>query len=204
MRKAKLEKGRWIATLLVAAMAGGVAVAQEVKDLTSSDPTEEQLIEILKPKMNPDDLGEARGIGVAHQRAKCTLRRPDGSRGIGLLKPISDVAAIRILFAYNSSEILQEASRALDTLGKALASTRLAPSCFQIKGHTDSAGSDTYNDRLSQRRAEAVVHYLSAHFNIEPDRLDAIGLGKHHPIADNSTDEGRSHNRRVEIVNVGS
>lgn len=201
MRESKLDKNRWVATLLVAAVTGGVAVAQEVKDLTNGDPTEEQLIEILKPKVDPDGV---RGIGVAKQRAKCTLRRPDGSRGIGLLKPISDVAAIRVLFAYNSSEILPEAGHALDALGKALASTTLAPSCFQIKGHTDSLGSEPYNDRLSQRRATAVVHYLSTHFSIEPDRLDAVGLGKRHPIADNSTEEGRSHNRRVEIVNVGS
>lgn len=204
MRGRKFRQNHLTTILLVAAVTAGGAVAQDVKDLTGSDPTEEQLIDILKPKADLDGLGDARGIGVAHPRAKCTLRRPDGSRGIGLLKPISDVAAIRILFAYNSSQILPEAGHALDTLGKALASKTLAPSCFQIKGHTDSVGSDTYNDLLSQRRAEAVVHYLSTHFTIDPDRLDAIGLGKRHPIADNSTEEGRSHNRRVEIVNVGS
>jgi outer membrane protein OmpA-like peptidoglycan-associated protein len=196
-------KNPWLATLLAATVTAGAAVAQEVKDLTGNDPTEEQLIEILKPKEGLDGLGDARGVGIAPPRAKCTLKRPDGSRGVGL-KPISDVAAIRILFAFNSAEVLPEAGRALDTLGRALASQALAPSCFQIKGHTDSIGSDSYNDRLSQRRAEVVVQYLSTHFNIEPDRLDAIGLGKRHPIADNSTEEGRSHNRRVEIVNVGS
>jgi outer membrane protein OmpA-like peptidoglycan-associated protein len=186
---------------LIAAATCSPVIAQQVSDPTSSDPTAEQLIEALKPKTDPDGLGEARGIGVAH-RAKCTLRRPSGARGIGL-KPISDAVTLRkIQFAYNSAEILPEAKHTLDELGKALASNALAPSCFQIKGHTDGIGSDVYNDRLSQKRAEAVVYYLTTHFNIEPDRLDAVGFGKHHPIADNSTEEGRSHNRRVEIVNV--
>ncbi|HSS49997.1 MAG TPA: OmpA family protein [Thermoanaerobaculia bacterium] len=199
----KQNRRPWIAALLLAAAAAGSGMAQEVKDLTSSDPTEEQLIEILKPKAEADGV---RGIGVtAKPRAKCSLKQTGGTRGIGVsLKPISDVAAIHIQFAFNSAEIAAEASTALDRLGKALTSPMLSPSCFQIKGHTDSIGSDRYNDRLSQRRAEAVLRYLTTHFTIEPDRLDAIGLGKNQPIADNSTDEGRSKNRRVEIVNVSS
>jgi outer membrane protein OmpA-like peptidoglycan-associated protein len=190
-----------IAAILLAATAVGPGIAQEVRDLTSSDPTEEQLIEVLKPKTEADGV---RGIGLAVKpRPKCTLKQTGGTRGIGL-KPISDVAAIRIQFAFNSAELRPEASIALDRLGKALTSPTLAPSCFQIKGHTDGVGSDSYNDRLSQRRAEAVRLYLTTHFSIEPERLDAVGLGKHQPIADNSTDEGRSKNRRVEIVNVSS
>lgn len=192
-----------IAALLLAAAVAGPAMAQEVKDLTSSDPTAEQLIEILKPKDEADGI---RGIGVTIKpRMKCSLKRTGGTRGIGVsLKPISDVAAIHIQFAFNSAEIAPEASIALDQLGRALTSPTLSPSCFQIKGHTDGVGSDTYNDQLSQRRAEAVRRYLTTHFSVEADRLDAVGLGKHQPIADNSTGEGRSKNRRVEVVNVSS
>ena len=200
MRDRKTQRTRWISTLLIAAAAGGLAAAQEVKDLTRSDPTEEQLIAILQPKEEADG---ARGIGMAQPRPKCIINREEGGRGIGY-HPLSDVAAIRVGFDYDSAEILPEAIPALDTLGRALTSPRLASSCFQIKGHTDGIGSDTYNDRLSQRRAEAVRQYLATHFDIEPDRLDALGLGKTQPIDDNATPEGRSHNRRVEIVNVGS
>src|SRR5438270_559631 len=103
MRESKRRKNRWIAALLMAVATGSASVAQEVRDLTASDPTEQQLIEILKPKA--DDLDNARGIGVARPRTKCTLKGPGGSRGIGL-KPLSDVAAIRVRFAYNSAEIL--------------------------------------------------------------------------------------------------
>jgi outer membrane protein OmpA-like peptidoglycan-associated protein len=202
MRSSKQGRNRWVAIVLVAATASGRAVSQEVRDLTNSDPTEEQLIEILKPKTDPNDLGGARGFGVK-ERVKCSLRDTGGTRKVGL-KPLSDVAAIRVHFAFNSTAILPEASRALDTLGKALASQALASSCFQIKGHTDSVGSDSYNDRLSQERAAAVVRYLSTHFGIGSDRLESVGFGERLPLADNSSEEGRSKNRRVEIVNVGS
>ena len=197
----KTLRSCWISTLLITAAAGGLAAAQEVKDLTRSNPTEDQLIAILQPKQTEED--GARGIGMAQPRPKCIIRREEGGRGIGY-HPISDVAAIRVGFDYDSAEILPEAMPALDILGRALTSPRLASSCFQIKGHTDSIGSDSYNDQLSQRRAEAVRQYLATHFDIEPDRLDALGLGKTQPIDDNATPEGRSHNRRVEIVNVGS
>jgi outer membrane protein OmpA-like peptidoglycan-associated protein len=185
--------------LATAAVATAVA-AQEVKDLTASDPTEEQLITILQPKEEADGV---RGLTRAQPRAKCSLKHEEGSRGL-TYQPISDIAAIRVGFAYDSAEILPAAIPALDTLGRALTHPKLSASCFQIMGHTDSTGSDTYNDRLSQRRAEAVRRYLATHFNIEPNRLDALGLGKNQPIDDNATPEGRSHNRRVEVVNVGS
>lgn len=202
MHEKKTRGRRWLVTVLIAAAAGSGAAAQEVRDFTSSDPTEEQLIEILKPKAELDDLGGARGIGMA-PRPKCNIKKAGGSRGIGL-KPISDVAAIRVHFAYNSVEILPDARTSLDTLGKALASRTLSASCFQIMGHTDSMGSGSYNDRLSHRRAEAVVRYLTEHFGIEAERLDAVGFGESKPLADNSTEAGRGKNRRVEIANVGS
>src|SRR6185295_9866236 len=176
MHDSKLQRNCWIAIVLIAA-AGGSAVSQEVRDLTSIDPTEEELIEILKPKAELDDLGSARGLGVK-VRAKCSLKNAGRSRGLGL-KPISDVAAIQVRFAFNSVAILPEASHNLDILGKALTSQTLAPSCFQIKGHTDNVGSDAYNDRLSQDRAAAVVRYLTTHFGVDPDRLDAVGFGEH-------------------------
>jgi len=193
---------RGLATALLALAAQGSAACQEVRDLTSADPTEEQLIEILKPKAELDALGGARGIGMA-QRQKCNLNRAGGSRGIGL-KPISDVAAIRVHFAYDSVEILPEARSILDTLGKALASKTLSASCFQVMGHTDSTGSDAYNDRLSQERAEAVVHYLEEHFGIETERLNAVGFGERKPLTENTSEAGRDRNRRVEIATVSS
>ena len=70
-------------------------------------------------------------------------------------------------------------------------------------GHTDSIGSDAYNQRLSVRRAEAIKAYLVSK-GIEKNRVYTEGKGKSQPIADNRTAEGRAKNRRVEIEVVGT
>lgn len=70
-------------------------------------------------------------------------------------------------------------------------------------GHTDSVGSDAYNQKLSVRRAEAVKAYLVSK-GIEKNRVYTEGKGEKQPIADNKTKEGRAKNRRVEIEVVGT
>ncbi len=70
-------------------------------------------------------------------------------------------------------------------------------------GHTDSVGSDTYNQRLSVRRSEAVKAYLVSK-GIERNRVYTEGKGEKQPVADNKTAEGRAKNRRVEIEVVGT
>ena len=70
---------------------------------------------------------------------------------------------------------------------------------FEVQGHCDNTGSASVNDKLSQERTEAIVARL-VQFGIAKDRLTAVGKGSREPIADNSTDEGRAKNRRVEFV----
>ena len=72
----------------------------------------------------------------------------------------------------------------------------------RVEGHTDSRGDDESNIRLSQRRAEAVVAFLIKS-GVDAERLEAVGFGELRPIASNDTNEGRSTNRRVELVIVG-
>lgn len=69
-----------------------------------------------------------------------------------------------------------------------------------LEGHTDSKGTDVYNEKLSQRRVDAIKAYLVEKFGIKADRLKAIGYGESKPIATNDTDEGRQLNRRVQAV----
>lgn len=69
-----------------------------------------------------------------------------------------------------------------------------------IEGHSDNVGDPDYNMGLSQRRAEAVVNYLVDNFGIDRSRLTAKGYGMTRPVADNSTDEGRQKNRRIEAI----
>ena len=68
-----------------------------------------------------------------------------------------------------------------------------------VEGYTDSIGSDAYNLRLSERRAQAVRDYL-IELGIKPSRITTKGYGKARPVASNETKEGRAENRRVEIL----
>jgi OOP family OmpA-OmpF porin len=68
----------------------------------------------------------------------------------------------------------------------------------QVAGYTDSVGTDEYNQGLSERRANAVLDYLSTH-GIDASRLTAVGFGESNPVADNATADGRAQNRRVEL-----
>lgn len=172
----------------------------EVHDLTDAELTEEQLIELLKPTA-PEPLRE-RGVAVSGGRPKCTVYRQQATRGIAVASASTPVA-IQVFFAYNSAELLPEAARNLDRLGKALASDVLGSSCFRIEGHTDSTGSDLFNRGLSERRAQTVVRYLASKFGLDPDRLLAVGYGEHSPMASNEDEAGRSRNRRVQVVNLG-
>lgn len=72
----------------------------------------------------------------------------------------------------------------------------------ELHGHTDSQGSDAYNQQLSMSRADAVRTALVTVHGIDPSRLKAIGYGEAKPIEDNDTSAGRERNRRVEIVNA--
>jgi outer membrane protein OmpA-like peptidoglycan-associated protein len=89
-----------------------------------------------------------------------------------------------------SHAILDKAAATLKKQGK----TKV-----KVAGHTDSRGSDSYNLKLSQRRAETVRNYLIKK-GVAADRLTAKGYGESRPIADNATKEGRFKNRRVELV----
>ena len=67
-----------------------------------------------------------------------------------------------------------------------------------VEGHTDSVGTDAYNQSLSEKRADAVRDVLVNQYGVGGDRLNAVGYGESRPVADNATEEGRAINRRVE------
>lgn len=105
------------------------------------------------------------------------------------------------LFDFNKSVLKPEATAKLDDLVSKLAGVNLE--VIVAVGHTDSIGSDAYNDKLSLRRAESVKAYLVKK-GIEANRIYTEGKGKRQPVADNKTAAGRAKNRRVEIEVVGT
>jgi outer membrane protein OmpA-like peptidoglycan-associated protein len=102
-----------------------------------------------------------------------------------------------VLFDTGQASLKPGADLALDRLAsylKAHPQTKIV-----VEGHTDSVGSDEYNDALSQRRADAVAHGLITR-GVDGDDVRAVGRGKNFPVATNDTSAGRQQNRRVEIV----
>jgi outer membrane protein OmpA-like peptidoglycan-associated protein len=100
------------------------------------------------------------------------------------------------LFAVNSSTILPGAYDELNRVANVL--RQYPETNIQIAGHTDSTGSVDTNQRLSERRAEAVKNALAG-MGVNPSRLAMIGYGEGKPIASNNTEAGRQQNRRVEV-----
>ena len=109
---------------------------------------------------------------------------------------------LRVTFPFDSAEITPEARQTLDVLGEALLDGRLSTDRFEIAGHTDGVGNEQYNATLSERRAQAVVEYLSENFGLSRERLLGRGYGKAY-LAD-PEDPRNPINRRVEILNLGS
>ncbi|MEH3037601.1 MAG: OmpA family protein [Sphingomonas adhaesiva] len=101
-----------------------------------------------------------------------------------------------INFAYNSANVEPQFRATLDRVASVLADYN--QTYIDVYGHTDSTGSDSYNQGLSERRAISVADYLSSH-GVAPARIATRGFGETQPIASNETEEGRAANRRVEI-----
>lgn len=101
-----------------------------------------------------------------------------------------------VLFAFNKSDLTPSAQSQLDALMGKLQNADVVS--IKVVGHTDSVGSDSYNQSLSERRASSVAAYLLSQ-GLAPNKITSEGKGKSQPVADNDTDEGRAKNRRVEL-----
>jgi outer membrane protein OmpA-like peptidoglycan-associated protein len=122
-------------------------------------------------------------------------------RDFALLKVGMSITLRGIYFDFDKSTIKPESKPALEAAAKMLNENPTIN--VEIQGHTDSKGSDAYNLRLSEKRAQAVVNYLVQNLGIDVSRLTAKGYGESRPIADNETEDGRAINRRVEFVILG-
>ncbi|WP_431157167.1 OmpA family protein [Winogradskyella poriferorum] len=113
-----------------------------------------------------------------------------------IMKTLNDYAKT-ILFDTGKSTIKDQSEQVLQNITAIL--KEYPNSRFSIDGHTDSTGSATLNQKLSEKRANAVIDYLVAN-GIDANRLEGKGYGENNPIANNKTREGRKANRRVEVV----
>jgi OOP family OmpA-OmpF porin len=105
--------------------------------------------------------------------------------------------ADRMLFALNSSDVQPEMATRIATMAQGLQSVGITAA--RVEGHTDSSGSEEYNARLSEARANAVAALMQAN-GFPATGLAIRGWGESLPIADNATEEGMAQNRRVVVI----
>jgi outer membrane protein OmpA-like peptidoglycan-associated protein len=107
---------------------------------------------------------------------------------------------LEVKFDFDSAEITPEAEGQIRELGNALADPSLKGATISINGHTDGKGSDAFNKRLSERRAQSIKAYLVDNFGLTASNLRTVGYGKSR--LKNTTDPFAAENRRVEVVNM--
>lgn len=158
----------------------------------------------------PDDLDQCPGTpaGEPVNEVGCPLPKKPECKTPEAGQPITlegcaagDKIVLRgVNFEFDKSRLTSNAKTILDGVGDALTA---APSVtVEIGGHTDSKGSDQYNQKLSEKRATSVVQYLVGK-GVDSGRMTSVGYGESQPVADNETDEGRELNRRVELKVTG-
>jgi len=105
-------------------------------------------------------------------------------------------------FAFNATSLTDQAKREIDGFFSDLKGDleETDSAVYLVAGHTDSVGSEDYNYELGRKRAESVARYLITHKKMDPLRVIPVSYGKSAPLADNANREGRSKNRRVEIL----
>ncbi len=136
-----------------------------------------------------------------------TLRnRQTRSLSLGEREEIAQIAStkpkidLEIHFDYNSADISKTSVSAVQELGKALSDASLKGSTFVVAGHTDAIGGESYNQELSERRADTIKRYLTEKYGIAGTDLVTVGYGKTKPKDPNAPMDPT--NRRVQVVNM--
>lgn len=122
------------------------------------------------------------GVDVVRQGDNITLNMPSG-----------------ITFDFDKSNLKPEFYPVLDNVARTL--QEYSQTVVEVAGHTDSVGTDAYNQKLSEQRANAVASYLQSR-GLNRERFIVVGAGESRPVASNDTEAGRAQNRRVEITLV--
>jgi len=211
----KMSGRRGLAVILSIATIGG-ALCSYFTSARAEDVTEDQIVRALTPAKRAP---LTRGLSVGPQtqvdpapsaeetkfvqtiRGRTTRSLSAGEReeiaSLANTKPNID---LEITFNYNSAEISTKSAASVQALGRALTNPDLKGSTFIVAGHTDAVGGDSFNQDLSERRADSIKRYLVDKYGIAANDLVTVGYGKSklkdpsHPTAE--------VNRRVQVVNM--
>ena len=141
-------------------------------------------------------------VGAYQDRQEAELRRQMEGTGVEVVRQGDNITLnmpSSITFGFDSASLQPQFQPVLDNVSKTL--VQYNQTVVEIAGHTDSVGTDQYNQSLSERRANSVAAYLGSH-GVLQQRMISVGAGESRPIASNDTEAGRAENRRVEITLV--
>ncbi|MFN3820173.1 OmpA family protein [Blastomonas sp.] len=139
------------------------------------------------------------GIGYYLEQQERELRQKTAGTGIDVVRDGDSLLLnmpSEVTFDVDSSAVKPQFRNTLNDVAATL--VQYESTYIDVYGHTDSTGSDAYNQTLSERRAQSVSSYLSSR-GVQPARLATRGFGESQPVASNTTEDGRAQNRRVEI-----
>lgn len=191
-----------------------IGAALSIGAVKAEDVTEDQILKALAPEKKPltrslsmgppvadPAAAEAEGKFVQSLRNRSTRSLSMGERAqITTMVKDKPKIDLEINFDYNSDRVSAKSLPSVQALGRALANPDLKGSTFIVAGHTDAAGSDAYNQELSERRADSIKRYLVEKSGISATDLVTVGYGKTqlkdpaNPLAE--------VNRRVQVVNT--
>jgi outer membrane protein OmpA-like peptidoglycan-associated protein len=160
-------------------------------------------------KMCADKLAQAKALAKKGVETYWSCRTAEGlamladarklAQEVEACKPAGPKEVIVLTgvnFAFNSAELTPQSKAILDNQVAKLKANKGAK--VQVAGHCDIVGSDAYNQKLSEKRAQSVMNYFISQ-GIDGNLMTVVGYGKFKPIAPNDTEEGRAKNRRVEL-----
>jgi outer membrane protein OmpA-like peptidoglycan-associated protein len=187
------------------ALPSGLGVALAAEERSADD-----IIKALKPQRitrglttSPADAArnaqETKFVNSLRNRPTRSLTFTEREQITSIAKKRPSID-LEVNFDYNSDNIGSKAVPQVTALGDALASSDLKGSTFILAGHTDAKGSETYNQGLSERRAEAVRRFLAEKYGIDASNLVTVGYGK--TQLKNPSGPFASENRRVQVINA--
>ncbi len=175
--------------------------AKNTRDIKDVDSRAQQGIQSVQAAAATADQ-KAMTAGQAADQAQ-TLATQAANRAESLTGTVANLDNYRpvvetaVHFGFDKYNLTSKAKKALDELGAELPNTKHY--IMVVDGNTDSTGPADYNYILSKRRADAVISYLVATYQIPAHKIYIIGLGKDKPVAANSNTAGRAKNRRVDV-----
>jgi outer membrane protein OmpA-like peptidoglycan-associated protein len=199
-----------IVSLAFAALSAGLALSADIGCVVAAEqPSAEQIIKALTPPRltrgltSPVDAAraaeDARFVDNLRNRTSRSLSTEEREKILSIAKTKPSID-LEINFEYNAATIGAKAAPQVTALGQALTSPDLKGATFAVAGYTDAKGSETYNQGLSERRADAVKRFLQDNYGIEGDKLVTAGYGK--AQLKNPSNPFAAENRRVQVINL--